>query len=278
MFLGATVLSACTPQSTDKDLKALCGSTETYAGVSELLFDRVRERFDGDIKHVNDLEKSLRLTVSQPVATQVLADIGRVDCEGRATFVVPSPLFATFGNREEITADIGYSIQDAADGKGKKFQLGGDEPLIVEIIAAAVAQSTPKSIQQAATVPNQPSKNTVTSEPSDRSGAISYDDGYATVTSFYTSLRQGDGFAANSLIAPEKRKNPNYQAQALSKFYGSMSEPLELVSVKQLNSAEFVVDYYWRMDSKVCNGRSGVSLTSVKGRVYIENIRTINGC
>ncbi len=277
-MFGAAVLSSCSSEANDQSLKTRCGSPETYAGVSELLFDRIRERYDGDIKHINDLEKSLRLTVTEPVATQVLDDIGRVDCEGRATFKIPSPLFSTFGNREEITADIGYSVQDAADGKGKKYQLGGEDSLIAEIIAAAETQSATKKVGEPNVVAKPRADASVKGERTATTRTISGDDGYATVNSFYTSLGQGDGFAANSLIAPEKRKNANYQPQALSKFYGTMSEPLEIVEIKQLNSAEYVVDYYWRMDNKTCNGRSGVSLTSIEGRVYIENIRTINGC
>jgi hypothetical protein len=99
------------------------------------------------------------------------------------------------------------------------------------------------------------------------------------VTAFYEALGRGDGFAAAELVIPEKRARGPLSADAMTHFYSQLSEPLQLISVSQLDKSTVLARYQYRTGSgKLCKGRANVTITSVNGTNLIQSIKALDGC
>lgn len=118
----------------------------------------------------------------------------------------------------------------------------------------------------------------VQSEPDLASSASSAGDGEAVVRSFYAALGRGDGIKASALVVPEKRSSRAFSAQAISRFYGGLREPLRLTAITSVGRDKYRVGYRYSAGSSRCDGEAVVSLTSRDGRELIRSIQALNGC
>lgn len=100
----------------------------------------------------------------------------------------------------------------------------------------------------------------------------------ATVRAFYQALATGDGKTASALVVGEKRRKGPLSAKALSKFYGSLAEPLELVDVEDAGKDRVTVRYRYATQTKKCEGAATVKTAERKGQVFISGISAKNGC
>jgi len=100
----------------------------------------------------------------------------------------------------------------------------------------------------------------------------------AVVTEFYKALERGDGQAASQKIIPHKQAKGPFSAQALTSYYGSLDEPLRLVSVESLGSLAVRARYQYRKGSSRCNGEAVVSLSQTEEGLKVEKIRALSGC
>lgn len=116
---------------------ASCAAPATFKGIQSLVFSQVRQDFKGQAKYVNDLESAFSATVAAPRAVSVNKDIGKVECEGRLTLRVPVDMRDNFGRVEELTDDVGYTVQSSADGKGYIYTIGGFTGVEKQLLAAA---------------------------------------------------------------------------------------------------------------------------------------------
>jgi hypothetical protein len=116
---------------------------------------------------------------------------------------------------------------------------------------------------------NQPSPGTGTSN--ERYDPVS------AVTRFYTALGAADGNTAAALVVPEKRGIGPFNELNMAKFFGNMKEPLQLRSVRQLNSNLVLAEYHYVYASgRVCNTTAEVSTTYAFGKTLIQGIKA--GC
>lgn len=101
----------------------------------------------------------------------------------------------------------------------------------------------------------------------------------AAVHAFYGALAQGDGTDAARYVIPAKRAAGPFSADALSKFYGSLAQPLTLVSATQQADGSVAVQYaYAANGGRSCAGAAVVT-TEVSGSEYlISGIKALNGC
>jgi hypothetical protein len=97
------------------------------------------------------------------------------------------------------------------------------------------------------------------------------------VRAFYRALAGGDGQDAEKLIVPERRSGPFSGAQ-MTRFYGSLVEPLELLTLQAVNSESYIVRYKFRSNARPCNGRAVVKTVNRSGSILIESIRALDGC
>jgi hypothetical protein len=98
------------------------------------------------------------------------------------------------------------------------------------------------------------------------------------VREFYAALGRGDGRKASSFIIPEKRVSGPFSADEMTKFYGSLAEPLRLINVASAGDNKYQASYTFRTRSKACDGAAIVSLTRRGSELLIESIRALKGC
>ncbi|MCC0033996.1 MAG: hypothetical protein H6887_01865 [Hoeflea sp.] len=99
-----------------------------------------------------------------------------------------------------------------------------------------------------------------------------------TVEAFYLALGAGDGATAAAFVIPEKTAKGPFSAAELTRFYGGLREPLQLVGVEQLANGEFLASYRFASSSKVCDGRALVRTENRDGRFFIRSIKALDGC
>ena len=97
------------------------------------------------------------------------------------------------------------------------------------------------------------------------------------VRRFYEALGVGDGARAAAVVVPEKRAR-NFSPEAMSRFYGSLVEPLRLVSISPREARVFVAKYEYRTSSRVCDGEAEVTVEDRSDRWYISGIKSKSGC
>ncbi|HXQ09988.1 MAG TPA: hypothetical protein VN805_03205 [Caulobacteraceae bacterium] len=99
----------------------------------------------------------------------------------------------------------------------------------------------------------------------------------AVVEDFYQALGQGNGAQASVDVVPEKRSG-NYAAAALTRYYGSMTQPLQLVSATAAGNTVAVRYTFTDANGRACNGAANVTTTSRGGVQLISTIQALNGC
>lgn len=104
------------------------------------------------------------------------------------------------------------------------------------------------------------------------------DTGEAVVRGFYDALRAGDGRAASARIIPEKRAAGAYSAQAMSRFYGDLPEPIRLTGIVPLKGGAYRVSYSYSAGRSHCNGSAIVRTMRRGDRDLIRSITALDGC
>ncbi|WP_227672527.1 hypothetical protein [Komagataeibacter sp. FXV3] len=99
-----------------------------------------------------------------------------------------------------------------------------------------------------------------------------------TIRAFYDALGDGQGGNASAMVVPEKRTRPAFAPENMTRFYGSLADPIRLIDIAQENANTFIVNYHYATKSSGCNGRVCITTTMRDGRNYIQGIRALNGC
>lgn len=100
-----------------------------------------------------------------------------------------------------------------------------------------------------------------------------------TVRAFYLALAAGSGSEAARFVVPEKRASGPLSADAMTRFYGNLAEPLRLIDVERLAADEYRVRYaFVARGGKRCDGVSMVRTRQVQRDNLIESIRSLSGC
>ena len=99
-----------------------------------------------------------------------------------------------------------------------------------------------------------------------------------TIRAFYAALADGQGGPASAMIVPEKRRLPAFSPSGLTKFWGGLSKPVQLIDIAQTGPDGYVVHYRYSTTARTCDGRAAVTTVARAGRNYIQGIRPLNGC
>ena len=105
----------------------------------------------------------------------------------------------------------------------------------------------------------------------------SANDSATLVQGFYKALSAGSGELASAFIAPERRTGP-FSPSEIGRFYGTLPEPLKLLSAEEVSDGTYLVHYTFRSDSRSCDGRAIVSTVNRQDGRFISGIRALNGC
>lgn len=129
---------------------------------------------------------------------------------------------------------------------------------------------------------HEPLRATVTSIAPARAKPMDFMDQYGTaattIHAFYDALRDGQGAVASAMVVPEKRTHPAFAPANMTRFYGSLADPISLIDIAQENADTFIVHYHYATKSSVCNGKAVITTTLRDGRNYIQGIRALDGC
>ena len=99
-----------------------------------------------------------------------------------------------------------------------------------------------------------------------------------TIRAFYKALQDGQGEIASLFVVPEKRTTPAFLGANLTKFYGSLAKPIQLIDIAEAGSNTYTVRYAFATNSKVCDGLATVITTVREGQNLILSIKAHNGC
>jgi hypothetical protein len=94
-----------------------------------------------------------------------------------------------------------------------------------------------------------------------------------TIRAFYAALGSADGNRAASLVVPEKRKSGALSASAISKFYSSLTKPLQLNGLMSLGGGKYQADYSYGAGTHTCRGSAVVTTAQLDGRTYVQSIK-----
>lgn len=79
---------------------------------------------------------------------------------------------------------------------------------------------------------------------------------------FYAALSAANGEAAVALVVPDKRGRGAFNAPDISQFYGTMKEPLRVISVRLTDADTVEVRYTYTMAKKKCDTTATVHTES----------------
>ena len=135
---------------------------------------------------------------------------------------------------------------------------------------APVTSTAPPAVAPVPVTPTPPAF--VQTEP-----AMAADPGADVVRAFYTALGRGDGATASKLVVPE-RQTGHFDPQAMTKFFSSLSKPLQSLGVEPAGQNSYQATYTYVATTKVCNNSVVVSLTKRNAQYLIQNIDSRGGC
>lgn len=110
---------------------------------------------------------------------------------------------------------------------------------------------------------------TIAAEPAKRAIDVPLE----TVVQFYRALSVGDGHAAAALVTPAKRGVGAFDPVSMSRFYGSLRQPLVLRSVRRLDGSRIEARYSYRATIARCEATAIVETERVRDAAVIRGIR-----
>jgi hypothetical protein len=117
--------------------------------------------------------------------------------------------------------------------------------------------------------PAVPAAPAVLAEPAKRASDVPLE----TVARFYRALSAGDGHAAAALVTPAKRGVGAFDPVKMSRFYGSLRQPLVLRSVRRLDGSRIEARYSYRATVARCEATAIVETERVRDAAVIRGIR-----
>jgi hypothetical protein len=99
------------------------------------------------------------------------------------------------------------------------------------------------------------------------------------VRNFYAALATADGYRASRLVVPEKRQFGPFSAPAITRFYSSLRDPVQLTAAYSASDGSVFVRYRFTFaDGRICDGAGDVR-TANRGSIrLIESIHAYTGC
>ena len=127
--LNATAAAAADPEKT-------CSSQRTYDLIKRELFRRAAQVRGSDRAAFDKLAAYSALRMDAPMLRSHDEDLGIISCSGTLALDLP-PGVAVVGGRRTLTADIGYSVQPAADGSGNVVTLTNADGILTPLATLA---------------------------------------------------------------------------------------------------------------------------------------------
>ncbi|MEO7787753.1 MAG: hypothetical protein ABIR77_08060 [Sphingomicrobium sp.] len=142
-----------------------CASTRTYDLLKRELFRRAAQiRGNADPALFDRIALAAALRVERPLVTSSDEGLGSIACSASAAIDLP-PGLAVAGGRTTLAADLGYTLQPAADGSGDVLAFTNADAIVVPLAtigrtSAGIPPATvPQAIPPADYIPSPVSPN-----------------------------------------------------------------------------------------------------------------------
>lgn len=130
-----------------------CAAQSTYDLIKRELFRRAAALRGSDQAGFNKLAAYAVVRVDRPLLASEDEGTGAVGCTASLTLDLP-PGVAVVGGRRTLTADIGYTLQGAADGNGQVLTLTNADAIVTPL--ATLARVGGAALDPLAPVPTDP--------------------------------------------------------------------------------------------------------------------------
>jgi hypothetical protein len=157
-------IAASAPQSREK----LCARQATYDLIKADLFRRAAQLRGSDQTAYDRLSNFAVVRMENPVMESEDSTTGAVHCSGSLSLDLP-PGVAVVGGRRTLTADVDYTVEQAADGSGTVVLLQNADAIISPLTTLVrVAQPAPEPttpVEENGVAPQAPGGNEVQPQP-----------------------------------------------------------------------------------------------------------------
>ncbi|MEO8141579.1 MAG: hypothetical protein ABI617_02865 [Sphingomicrobium sp.] len=143
---NATATRTASPQQT-------CAAQSTYDLIKRELFRRAAALRGSDQAAFDKLAAYAVVRVDRPLLASEDEATGAVGCTGSLTLDLP-PGVAVVGGRRTLAADIGYTVQGAADGNGQVLTLTSADAIVTPL--ATLARIGGQALDPLAPAPKDP--------------------------------------------------------------------------------------------------------------------------
>jgi uncharacterized protein YecT (DUF1311 family) len=128
--------------SREADPEERCSAQQTYDLIKRELFRRAAQVRGSDQAAFDRLSAYSSARMERPVLRSEDQDLGSISCEGALSLDLP-PGVAVVGGRRTLSANIGYTLQPAADRNGDVVTLSNADAIITPLATLArVGQPT----------------------------------------------------------------------------------------------------------------------------------------
>jgi hypothetical protein len=298
--------------------KAACASSTAYDGIKRVIFDQARERSNHrtnldtleafsfirmEKPVVEGWDPALDVTRCKgriildvpPGSEQALGGERRLAADiaytAQGAADASGLVYALTGAAPIVGKLAAFSLSDATyrplpavDIEVSKAEPPGPDTLPTEIadrIPSRIEGSSADDLveKDAARAAHSSLAKTSEAPASDsRPDTMPGSSGEATVRTFYNALGTGNGDVASAQVIPQKRSSRAYSADAISRFYGRLRDPLRLTSISPLQNGAYRVTYRYSAPGLRCNGSAIVRVTSGGARPLIRSIDATKGC
>lgn len=116
--------------------QATCAAQSTYDLIKRELFRRAAALRGSDQSAYDKLAAYAVVRIDRPLLASEDEGTGAIGCTGSLTLDLP-PGVAVVGGRRTLTADIGYTLQGAADGNGQVLTLTNADAIVTPLATLA---------------------------------------------------------------------------------------------------------------------------------------------
>ena len=132
------------PQAKAPTPEKLCASKQTYDLIKHELFRRAAQLRGSDAAAFDQLSGYAVVRMENPVMESQDSSTGAVNCSGSLAIDLP-PGVSVVGGRRTLTADVDYTVQQAADGSGSVVVLRNADAIIAPLATLARTNAAPET-------------------------------------------------------------------------------------------------------------------------------------
>jgi hypothetical protein len=115
-----------------------CASRVALDTMRDAIFDDAIAKVEKkESVKLNSLRAAIAGRMENPVVTTHDATLRRTECAGRIVFGLPPNTQKAFGDADQLSADVTFSVQPAADGSGLVVTSSGTETIVESLVQGA---------------------------------------------------------------------------------------------------------------------------------------------